>query len=465
MPAAFHHGTETIRVNGGSVPVYTVDGAIVGIVGTAPIGAVNELIVGQTKKDFAQFGGDELTGMGYTLPDALEIISRYAAGRVYIVNVLDPAKHKSNVSQEAIVIDPTTLIAQTQHVGLINLTVSDATGQVRSDEYDANLLTGEIRFKAIREKVKVTYDYADPTLVTEDDVRGGVEAATGKRKGLELLRTGFNLAGADAKIVLCPVFDAKPEVATAVETLASQLNAIAYLQAPAGTTLAQAIAGRGPDGTINFKTSSDRTHLFYPHVKGTQGVEALATHAAGLRLLTDVQDGYWFSTSNRQLKGVTGVEVSLTARVDDPQSETNRLNEVGITTVFNSYGTGFRLWGNRLACYPTTTHISNFEVVQRTADLIDESLRRVELQYVDRPIDDALIDSLIGTVETYMGTLKSIVGFSVSLDTSYDLVDAFSKGQVPIQYEFTPKIPAERITNTSVVTRKYLVNLVGNGGQ
>ena len=94
--------------------------------------------------------------------------------------------------------------------------------------------------------------------------------------------------------------------------------------------------------------------------------------------------------------------------------------------------------------------------------MIDESIRRAQLQYIDLPIDDALIDSLLGTVRTYLGTLKSIVGFSVSLDYDYDLADAFSKGQVPIKYDYTPKLPAERITNTSVMTRTYLANLISN---
>lgn len=180
---------------------------------------------------------------------------------------------------------------------------------------------------------------------------------------------------------------------------------------------------------------------------------------------TDVEHGYWYSTSNRELKGVQGVEVKLTARVNDVQSETNQLNSRGITTVFNSYGTGYRLWGNRLTAYPTSTHISQFEVVQRTADLVDEGIAQAELQYNDRPIDDALLDSLLGTIETYMGTLKSIVGYSVGLDPDANLVDAFSQGLVPLQYDFTPKIPVERIHNKSVVTRKYLVNLTSRGGQ
>ena len=63
---------------------------------------------------------------------------------------------------------------------------------------------------------------------------------------------------------------------------------------------------------------------------GLLGMESLATHAAGLRMKTDVEQGYWFSKSNRELLGVTGVEIGLTARADDPQSETNRLNEKGI---------------------------------------------------------------------------------------------------------------------------------------
>ena len=81
---------------------------------------------------------------------------------------------------------------------------------------------------------------------------------------------------------------------------------------------------------------------------------------------------------------------------------------------------------------------------------------------MDLPIDKALLDSLLEGYRTYFGTLKSIVGFSVELDTDYDLADAFSKGQVPIVYEYTPKLPMERATNTSVMTRKYLANLVGN---
>lgn len=463
MAAAFHHGSETIRVDGGSSPVYTVDGAITAIIGTAPIGAVNDLILCQSKKDFAQLS--TLTGRGFTLPDAANIFTRYQSGMAYVVNVCDPNKHKSSVEDEVLTVDPDTLIAYTQHPAIqAGYTLKDGdTPFTEGTHFVVNdAVSGEIQFKIKPTNPKISYTYTDPSKVTEADIIGGYVAATGKRTGFELVKEGFNRFGADAKIIIAPEFDKTATCAAAMITLADNLNAIAYINAPKGTTLSQALTGRGNLGTINFNTSSDRAQLFFPHVIGLLGIESLATHAAGLRMKTDVEQGYWFSISNRELSGVTGLEIGLTARVDDPQSETNRLNEKGITTVFNSYGTGYRMWGNRLACFPTVSHIKNFETAQRTGDVIDQSLRQFDLQYIDLPIDQALLDCLLEGYRTYFGTLKSIVGFSVELDHDYDLVDAFSKGQVPIVYEYTPKLPMERATNTSVMTRKYLANLVSS---
>ena len=116
MAAAFHHGTETQRVDGGSNAVYTVDGAITAMVGTAPIGAVNELTVCSTIKDFSQFSA--LTNAGFNLPDAANIWTRYASGVAYVVNVCDPVKHKSQVSDEVLTVDADTLTAKTKHPAL-----------------------------------------------------------------------------------------------------------------------------------------------------------------------------------------------------------------------------------------------------------------------------------------------------------------------------------------------------------
>lgn len=466
MPAAYHHGTETIRQLGGSRPIYSVDGAIVGLVVLASRGAVNELTLCQTMRDFAQFG--TLTGRGFTAADAFDILARYQAGQYYVVNVLDPAKHISNVSGETLTVDPLTLRATTAHPAISSVVVKDgSTTLTEGTKYtiiDAE--RGEIQLKSAPSgAVTVSYTYLDPSKVEHDDIVGGYDVSHAKRTGLELLTEGFNKFGADAKIVLVPDKDSTQAMAGEMETIAERIKAVAYVAAPKGTKLSTALEGRGANGTINFRSSSERVRHFYPYAKGADRLESLATHAAGMRMLVDVEHGYWYSSSNRDLRGVTGLETPLTARVDDPQSETNLLNARGITTIFNSYGTGFRLWGNRSAAFPTVTHIVNFETALRTGDIIDESIRRFELQYLDYPIDDALIDSLIESIDTYMRGQESLVGYSVALDPDYseaELVDAFSRGQIPIFYDYTPKIPGERITNRSVMTRRYLVNLVSS---
>jgi uncharacterized protein len=82
--------------------------------------------------------------------------------------------------------------------------------------------------------------------------------------------------------------------------------------------------------------------------------------------------GYLWTRSNQPLLGVIGLKRPLTARIDGATSEVNLLNEHGITTVFNSYGTGLRLWGNRTAAWPSVTHMRNFENVRA---LISDSCR------------------------------------------------------------------------------------------
>ena len=458
---AFHHGTETKRTDGGSSPVYDIDGAITALVGTAPIGAVNDLIVCSTVKDFAQYSS--LTDAGFTIPDAARIWTRYASGQCYVVNVCDPAKHRTTIASENLTVDAATLMATTAKPALIagTYTVKDgATALVENTAYTIDTVTGTIQFVTKPTAPNIAYTYVDPSKVTEAEILGGYVLASNARTGLELVKEGFTRFGADAKVIIIPEYDKTASCAAAMISTALATNAEAYISAPKGTSLSAAISGRGSAGTINFKSAEKPANYCYPYLKSGDRLEHKATHDAGLRMWVDVNQGYWWSISNHEYRGVTGVEFALTSRPDDVQSETNRLNAVGITTVFNSFGTGFRAWGNRNASWPTNSHISNFAVAYRTGNFIDEAIRRTEFKYTDRPVDAALLDAFLEEIRVYMSGCRAIVGFSVDLDRDYDLADAYSKGQIPLMYEFTPKLPAERISNNSVMTRKFMVNLV-----
>ncbi|MDN4032210.1 hypothetical protein, partial [Chryseobacterium gambrini] len=80
--------------------------------------------------------------------------------------------------------DMSTLIAQTSKPALLTLTVkANGTPLTLNDDYSVDMQTGEIRFKTSHSNLTATFDYADPSKVTENDIKGGIESSTGARKG------------------------------------------------------------------------------------------------------------------------------------------------------------------------------------------------------------------------------------------------------------------------------------------
>ncbi|WP_314972641.1 phage tail sheath subtilisin-like domain-containing protein [Comamonas testosteroni] len=474
MAANYLHGVETIEIENGPRPVKTVKSAVIGLIGTAPMGPVNQATLCLSEKDAAAFG-TQLAN--FTIPQALDAVYDHGAGTVIVINVLDPSIHKTAVPSEDVVFDPANGRAQLLHGALANLVLKSADGAVTYKvdiDYAVNLATGmltRIRTGAITTAAapKAAYDYADPTKVTAADIIGAVNAA-GVRTGLKALNDTYNQFGFFAKILIAPAFCTQNSVATELIAMAAKLGAVAYIDAPIGTTYAQAIAGRGPVGTINFNTSSERVRLCYPHVKvydpvlNAERLEPLSARAAGLRAKMDLDKGFWWSSSNQELMGVIGVERQLSAMIDDPQSEVNLLNEQGITTVFSSYGSGYRLWGNRTAAWPTVTHMKNFENVRRTGDVINESLRYFSQQYIDMPLNQALIDALVESVNGYGRKLigdGAVLGFKAWFDPARNEETELAAGHLLISYKYTPPPPMERLTFETEITSEYLLNLKG----
>ncbi|UZE21851.1 phage tail sheath subtilisin-like domain-containing protein [Pseudomonas sp. B21-056] len=471
MAANYLHGIETIEVERGPRAIQVVKSAVIALVGTAPIGPVNELTLSQNDADAAQFGS-HLTG--FSIPEALEGIYDFGAGTVLVVNVLDPAIHRTNVAGQVKQFGDNDLL-QLEHGALQSLQLKAVEGvdaYVPDVDYTVTLLTGRVKRLATgsipaNAQVSADYTYADPSKVTPAEIIGGVTIA-GRRTGLKAFQDSYNLLGFFPKIFTAPGFSTLNSVSVELIASAEQVSGVAYIDAPIGTTVQQVIAGRGPAGAINFNTSSDRVRLCYPHVKvydaTTNGerLQPLSIRAAGLRAKVDNDSGYWWSSSNQELMGVIGLERPLTARVDDPNSEVNLLNENGITTVFNSFGTGLRLWGNRTAAWPTVTHMRNFENVRRTKDVADESIRYSALQFVDMPVSESLLTSITESVNLYFRKLigdGALLGGECWYDPARNPQTELELGHVLFNYKLGVPVPFERGTFETEITGEYLVNL------
>ena len=407
MPASFLHGVETIEITKGARTISTVKTAVVGIVGTAPIEDVEEqyrtvntptLILSETEA-VRYFGNHKA---GFTIPQALEAFFDQGAGIAIVINVYDPEKHE-NV-----------------------------------------------------EAVKIR------------DINGGIDSVTGKRTGLKAFEDCYSLFGYYPKTIIAPVFCEDTAVVTEINTICNKIRAMGIVDAPVGATVQDVIKGRGPQGTINFNTSSERIILCYPHLKVYDSttdsikLQPYSQRLAGVIAAKDVEKGYHWSPSNTEIQGIVGVERQLTSMINDPTSEVNTLNEAGVVTVFNSYGSGLRTWGNRTAAYPSSTHPTNFINVRRTADILHESVEYAMLQFIDFPIDNGLIDSICETVNQFIRTLigrGALIDGKCSFNSEKNPTTEIANGHLTFDIEFMPPTPAERITFESFINIELLKSL------
>lgn len=474
MPANFLHGVETIEILKGPRPIRQVKTAVVGLVGTAPAGAVNEPIIVLSERDAAAFG-DVAISRDFTIPAALDAIFDQGAGTVIVVNVLNPATHKSAVTAEAVTLSTVTDSAKLAHPYVSNVVVKDSAGTttyVPDTDYTLDAATGTITRKpggaiASGAALEVDYQHLDPQLVTASDIIGTVTAA-GARTGLKALDDTYNRFGFNAKLLIAPVYGTLASVSAELISMAHKLRAMALIDAPIGVTVQQAVEGRGPSGSINFNTSSERAILCYPHLKvfdqatGAERLEGMAARLAGVICRKDMENGYWWSPSNTEIMGITGTERPITARINDPQSEANLLNENGIVTVFNSFGTGLRAWGNRSAAWPSMTHPRNFINVRRTADVLHESVEYSMLQFIDYPIDNGLIDAIKESVNGFIRTLiarGALIDGSCTYDPAKNPPTEIALGHLTFDITFMPPTPAERITFESFIDINLLRGL------
>ncbi|NHQ83165.1 phage tail sheath family protein [Chromobacterium vaccinii] len=474
MAANYLHGVETVRIDRAARAVQVVKSAVIALIGCAPVGAINAATLCLSESDAAQFGP---LLAGFNIPDTLDAIYDQGAGTVIVINVLDPARHASVVASESAAFDPATGRLKTARPAISGLVVkSGATNYVVGTDYTVNQVTGEVVRKASGSiaagaTVQLSYSYADPAKVTPADLIGAIDAITGAKSGMKLLPDTYQRFGFFPKVLVAPGYASLPAISAELTAWAEKLGGKALLDAPIGTRRDQVVAMRGPTvANSPFNTSSRAAVLCYPHVRvydeasdGTR-LQPLSARLAGVIAAKDLERGYWWSPSNTEIKGIVGLELDLSARIDDSQSDVNLLNSVGIVTVFNSFGSGFRAWGNRNANYPVETGLTTFISVTRTQDIIDESIRYFSLQHMDKPFNQMLVDTIVESINQFLRKLQgdgAVLGGECWYDPARQTEAELANGHAVFSYKFTPPPPFERGTYESVLTGEYLATIKG----
>lgn len=471
---AFLHGVETVELKGGLIAISAVRSAIIGLVGIAPKGAKNTLTLVQSQNDAAQFG-EELTG--FSIPQAISGIQAQGNATIYVVNVFDPASHTTPVTAEslaAVANRKTKLAFAPVGAAAPTITNTDAsTTYVAGTDYSIDdfgnvtilAAIGSIAEGAV---LKATYAKLNSAAITSSVIIGS--NTSGVRTGFKCFLDAYNQLGAKPKILIAPGYSTVNAIAADMIVNADYYKAYALIDAPTGTTVTGAITARGPAGTLNFNTSNRRTILLCPgnlkaYDKATDSTvnRPYSQFFAGVMSAQDNENGYWFSPSNREIKGVLGSEIAITAAINDPNTEANALNAQGITTVFNSGSSGIRTWGNRSAAYPSSTLPVNFIPIGRTADIVHESIELAMLPFVDQPITNGIIDSIKQSVQAFLNVLIGrgalMVGSAITFDPSLNPPDQVAAGQLVFSLNIMPPPPLERITFNSFIDVSLLKSI------
>jgi phage tail sheath protein FI len=235
--------------------------------------------------------------------------------------------------------------------------------------------------------------------------------------------------------------------------VADRLRAVIIADGP-NTTDAAAIQYRNDFG-------SARVYVVDPKVvvdrNGALTQEPLSPRVAGIICRVDNQRGFWWSPSNQEIYGISGVARPIDFTLGDVNSRANLLNENEVTTVIRTEG--FRLWGNRTC---STDPKFAFLSVRRTADIIQDSILRAHLWAVDRNITRTYVEDVTEGVNDYIRHLKNIGavidGFCWA-DPADNTPDQVAQGKVTFSFDFTPPYPAERVTFKSILTNEYLTEI------
>ena len=300
--------------------------------------------------------------------------------------------------------------------------------------------------------VYVSYRYTESRGVSDTDVIGGAQA-DGSLTGISALIGAESVIGHAPRILIAPGRSDSQDVATALISAADRLRGIAVIEGPS-TTDAEAITYRGHFG-------GRRGYVVDPGVKVTSPDDddetvdrPVSPYVAGVVARSDAERGFWWSPSNRLIRGIVGTSREIDFALGDPNARANLLNEEEVATIIRQ--TGYRLWGNRTcSADPKWSFLS----VVRIADALNDSLLRSHLWAVDRNITRTYLVDVAEGVNAYIAELvglDALLGGRCYPTPDLNTAQTVAAGKVYFDFDFNPVYPAERITFRSRLVNDYI---------
>lgn len=452
---AFRHGVYKSEVPTSIIAPSQGEAGLPVIVGTAPVYMTNPECVNIPKLVYTYEEAVATFGFSgnwkdYTLSEFIySQFALFGQAPAVIINVFDPAKHKTTVTNEG---DGETYLAVDGRVnlGLDVIAASDKDGKEFTILYDDE---GRAYVSTSESSIKVkTLTKANPSAVTPAEIIGGYSSSTGKYTGLELVNQVFPKFALVPGLIGAPGWSENSGVAAVMKAKADNISGIftgsCVVDIPCdssgATTYSDVTEWKNKHNYIG-----ERVIACWPKVKLDDKVFHLSTQLIGLMNKTDRnhRDLPFKSPSNELLQMDacvidSGDEVLLSLE------QANYLNSNGIVTALNWIG-GWRAWGNRTAAYPANTDVKDCMIpVRRMFDFLGNQFVTTFWQKVDAPITPRLVRNIVDSFNIYLNSLvaiEALLGGRVEFRESENAYTDLLNGIIKFHIFITPPVPAEVI--------------------
>lgn len=437
------------------------------VVGTAPVhmlanpeGAINTPILVYSKAEAVAALGYSDEFESYTLCEAVAAsFSVVNTAPMVLINVLNPAKHASELEARTVQINSGVAVLEEKGVLLGSLLVKSGETELRAEEdytaaYNADgtlsiaILEGGAADGATN--LTISGSKVDPGKVTAADIVGGVDAATGAESGLEVVRQVYPKFGMTPGILTAPRFSADASVSAALQAKTKEINGVFKC-------VCIADVDSGADGARKYadvKEQKERQALTDPNAYGVWGygkvgnvVYSGSALASALTSYTDAaNDDIPANPSNKTI-AISAMCLADGTEVLLDQDQANVVNGYGVATWLNM--NGFRLWGNRTCAYPGNTDPKDsFFACRRYMSWRANSFIQTYFQKVDSPLNKRLIEAIVDS-ENVRGNGYVAMGVAARDEITYNEADNpvtdLMNGKITFHQYMTPYTPAEDI--------------------
>lgn len=474
MASQITHGVQTGKLTTSvSTPNVAASG-IIFAVGTAPIqmvtgGKINEVVMANTYAEAVERLGYSDNWKKYSLCEVIyTAFQLYTTAPIFLVNVLDPAKHKTKKILRKEVEENQVKLPIEAIAGSVEVNGMEA-GTDFETFYDDKVCIVEFLSDTTGE-VELTYDEVDPEKIGKDDIIGGYSVTTHKTTGLELIDSVFPRFTIIPDLILCPNWSHDSEVAAVMSAKAENINglfeAIAVLDmdtTEAGVTYyTEAIAWKKKK---NFSKPNEL--VCFPKLALGEREFNYSTQLAGLMAKTDNTEALGGGTpcessSNKSLQADRMILADGTEVVLDLQ-QANYLNDNGIVTALNFYN-GFVSWGDWTACFPANTDpVDYFYCISRMFKWVAKTVILSYWNYVDRRLIRRLIDAVLQSINNWLNSLvaeERIIGGRVEFREEENSTTALMAGHAKFHIYITPPSPLCLLEFVLEYDTSYLSNLM-----